>query len=157
MAAESRPDDRTLVMTREFAAPRALVFEAFTTIEHLKHWYAPDGMELDGEVDFRVGGALRLRMVGFGLDVTARGVYRDIASPERIVMAMLFDDVAGVEILQTVTLLERAGTTTLTMRMELTPWDRIPAAHHEAIRMRWGGASVGWSQAMEHLTKYLTR
>ena len=151
MAAEN---DHTLVMTRDFAAPRTLVFDAFSTIEHLKHWYAPDGMELDGDVDFRAGGALRLRMIGHGLDVTARGTYREIVRPERIVMVMTFEDLAGVEMVQTVTF---TGATTLTMRMELTPWDRIPAAHHEAMRMRWGGASIGWSQAMEHLAKYLTR
>lgn len=157
MAAESRPDDRTLVMTREFAAPRALVFEAWTKAEHLSQWFAPDQFTCDCDLDFRVGGALRIRLVGFGMDHTVRGVYREIVAPEKLVMAMKFDDMPEFEMLQTITLVERGGTTVLTMRQEIPPWERIPAPHHEMLKMRWRGASMGWSQTLQHLADFVAK
>jgi uncharacterized protein YndB with AHSA1/START domain len=144
-------------MTREFAAPRALVFEAWTKAEHLAQWFAPDGFELDCDVDFRPGGKLRIRMIGFGMDNTAHGVYREIVVPERIVLAIEFEDVPGVEMMQTITFEARGDKTLLTMRQEFPEWDRIPASAHPVMRMRWEGSSIGWSQTLQHLADFVAR
>jgi uncharacterized protein YndB with AHSA1/START domain len=157
MASESRPNDTTLVVTRELAAPRALVFDAWTKAEHLVQWYPPDGFRLECDLDFRPGGALRLRMIGHGMDHTVRGVYREIVRPERIVLAMQFDDVPDLELAQTITFVERDGVTTLTLRMELPPWDTIPAAHQSIMRFRWDGADRGASQTLAHLDAFVRR
>ncbi len=59
----SQPDwslDREIVITELLAAPRALVFEAWTNPEHLVKWFGPDGFEVENiECDVRVGGCWR--------------------------------------------------------------------------------------------------
>jgi len=57
------PSDREVVMTRDFAAPRRLVFEAWTSPMHLPHWLlGPSGWTMPVcEVDLRL--ALRLATV----------------------------------------------------------------------------------------------
>ncbi len=52
------PSDLEIKMVRVFDAPRALVFEAHSTCEHVKHWWGR-GNPLDCEMDFRPGGTYR--------------------------------------------------------------------------------------------------
>jgi len=87
------PSDREIVLTREFAAPRALVFEAFTRPEHLKHWWGLRGSTLTVcEVDLRPGGAWRFVTQGAkGQPEPFRGVYREITPPERLVYTFMYD------------------------------------------------------------------
>ncbi|HKE49179.1 MAG TPA: SRPBCC family protein [Rhodanobacteraceae bacterium] len=109
--------DREIVMTRVFDAPRDLVFDALTTPALLKRWFGPHGWTLtECEVDLRVGGAWRFFSTGpGGRTMGMRGVYREIVRPERILYTESFDDWAdqGAALITT-TLVERAGTTTLT-------------------------------------------
>ena len=66
--------ERELRITRTFNAPRALVFEAWSKAEHLKRWFAPNGFTVPAcELDFRVGGAYRPCMRGFGNDHWVHG------------------------------------------------------------------------------------
>ena len=109
--------DREIVMTRVFDAPRELVFKALTTPELLKRWFGPHGWTLtECEVDLRVGGAWRFLSKGpDGRTMGMRGVYREIAPPERIEYTESFDEWAeqGSAVITT-TLVERDGRTTLT-------------------------------------------
>src|SRR5262245_40384379 len=110
--------DREIVMTREFDAPRALVFEAYTKPELLKRWLGVvGGWSLDVcEIDLRVGGAYRYvwRHPEQG-EMGMGGVYREVVPPERIVSTEKFDQpwYPG-EAVGTVVLVERGGKTTLT-------------------------------------------
>lgn len=115
------PSDREIAMTREFDAPRRLVFDALTRPELLRRWLlGPDGWSLEVcEIDLRPGGRYRYewhhkdgRQMGMG------GEYREIVVPERIVSTEVFDDpwYEG-EALGTVTLVEDGGRTTLTTTM----------------------------------------
>src|SRR5882724_7531596 len=88
------PSDNEIAMTRVFAAPRRLVFDAMTKPELLKRWfYGPPGWSLAVcEVDLRVGG--RYRHVWRGPDGTEMGisgVHREIVVPKRIVATEKFD------------------------------------------------------------------
>ncbi len=110
--------EREIVMTRSFAAPRELVFEALTRPEHLKRWLGVfGGWSLAVcEIDFRVGGSYRYVWRGpNGEEMGMRGVYREIAPPDRFVATEKFDDpwYPG-DAIGTTTLVDRAGTTTLT-------------------------------------------
>jgi uncharacterized protein YndB with AHSA1/START domain len=109
------PTDREIVMTRIFDAPRHLVFDAFTKPELLKRWFGPRGWSLVVcEIDFKVGGAFRFVLRGpNGTDMGMRGVYREIAPPERSVHVESFDDYPGESLVTTV-LVEQDGKTTLT-------------------------------------------
>jgi uncharacterized protein YndB with AHSA1/START domain len=109
------PTDREIVMTRVFDAPRQMVFDAFSKPELLKRWFGPRGWSLVVcEVDFKVGGGFRFVLRGpDGRDMGMRGVYREIAPPERSVHMESFDDYPG-ESQVTAVFTEHEGTTTLT-------------------------------------------
>lgn len=111
--------DRDVVMTRDFDAPRAFVFDALTKPEHLRRWLlGPDGWELiTCDIDLRVGGRFRYVWRKHGdasTDMGMSGVYRAVEPPARIVSTELFDqDWTGGEAVSTVVLTEKQGRTTL--------------------------------------------
>ena len=88
------PGDRDIVLTREFDAPRRLVFDAWTKPELLTRWYGARGWNLIScEVDLRVGGAWRFVSRGpDGLEMGQSGVYLLVQPPERLVFTEVFDD-----------------------------------------------------------------
>ena len=111
-------DEPTIVITREFDAPRRLVFAAWTQPEHVRHWYGPSYLSFTVcEIDLRPGGRWRyvLRSPdgaehGFG------GEYREIAPPERLVYTEGYEAMPGHDYLVTLTFDERDGKTTLISR-----------------------------------------
>ncbi len=109
------PSDREIAMTRVFNAPRQMVFDAFSKPELLKRWFGPHGWSLVVcEVDFREGGGFRFVLRGpDGRDMGMRGVYREIAAPERSVHVESFDDYPG-ESQVTAVFVEHEGRTTMT-------------------------------------------
>src|SRR5438445_9474306 len=89
------PTDREIAITREFDAPRRLVFEAYTKPELLKQWLGvQNGWTLDVcEIDLRVGGKYRYVWRGPNReDMAMGGVYREIVPGEQIVATEKFDD-----------------------------------------------------------------
>ena len=114
--------EREIVMTRDFDAPRRLVFDALTKPELLKRWLGVfGGWELAVcDVDLKVGGAYRYvwRRSSDGSEMGLRGVYREIVPPERLVCTELFDEAwYPGEALVTTILAEQGGRTTLTSTM----------------------------------------
>ena len=109
--------EREVVLTRVFEAPRSLVFDALTKPELLRRWFGPRGYSLVVcEVDLKVGGSWRFVMRGpEGIEMGMRGVYREIAPPDRLVHTETFDDYASSgESIVTTRLVEHDGKTTLT-------------------------------------------
>jgi uncharacterized protein YndB with AHSA1/START domain len=115
------PSDREILMTRAFNAPRALVFEAWTRPELVRHWWGRDGLSMPVcEIDLRPGGAWRYTLRDpDGNEYRFRGVYREIAPPERLVYTECFDEpsIGSPEWLTTVTFHEDRGRTTMTSRI----------------------------------------
>ena len=103
-------------MTRVFDAPRQMVYDAFTRPELLKRWFGPRGWSLSVcEVDLRVGGGFRFILSGpDGRQMGMRGVYRELAPPDRSVHMESFDDFPGEPAQVTTVLVEQDGKTTLT-------------------------------------------
>lgn len=114
--------DREIVMTREFNAPRQLVFDAFTKPELIRRWLlGPDGWSMPiCEVDLRVGGKYRYvwRKDEGGQEMGMGGVFREIDRPKRIVNTEVFDEpwYPG-EGLNTTEFIEREGKTTVTQTL----------------------------------------
>ncbi len=110
------PTDCEIVMTRVFSAPRTLVFDAFTKPELLKRWQEAPGRLMEVcEIDLKVGGAYRFVWRGPGKkDVGMRGVYREVAPPERYVRTESWEDWDAGETLVTAILTEQRGQTTFT-------------------------------------------
>src|SRR4026207_1460592 len=81
------PTDEQILITREFDAPKHLVYKAWTTPELVRRWWAGTmGERAIAEVDVRVGGTWRWVMIANeGMEVAFHGEYREIVQDERIV------------------------------------------------------------------------
>jgi uncharacterized protein YndB with AHSA1/START domain len=114
------PADNQVLITREFAAPRHLVYRAWTTPELIKRWWSANRGEVTVvEVDLRVGGRWRYVMVANGgYEVGFHGEYREIVPNERIVSTEVFEGAPDAEALDTLTLAEHDGRTTLRVLVE---------------------------------------
>ena len=79
------PADNQILITREFAAPRHLVFLAWTTPELIRRWWSGGRGEVTGvEVDLRPGGRWRYVLVAEdGTEAAFRGEYREVVPDER--------------------------------------------------------------------------
>lgn len=118
LAAE--PGRPSLVMTRSFAAPRALVFDALSKPEFVRRWLlGPPGWTMPVcEIDFRVGGRYRYewRHEADGAGMGMGGVYREIVVPSRIVATEKFDQAwYPGEASAAYDLVEKAGRTTVAL------------------------------------------
>lgn len=114
------PTDREILISRSFAAPARIVFEAITRPEHVRRWWAPRsrGEMLVCEVDFRVGGGWRYVMrTNSGMEVGFSGKFLEIEAPVRVVQTEIFDPFPDAASVVTVTLREAAGRTTLESRI----------------------------------------
>jgi uncharacterized protein YndB with AHSA1/START domain len=110
------PAKPTIVTRRVVAAPRTLVFDAFTKPEYLKRWMGPRALTMVSCVsDLRVGGMWRMvHRTPDGQEFGLHGEFREIVRPERIVRTFVFEPFPDHEALETLTLDERDGKTTIT-------------------------------------------
>ena len=108
-------DDNRLVITRTFAAPAALVYEAMTRPEHIRQWWgAGHGEVTICEVDLRVGGRWHFAQVTpDGTEVSFSGEYRELDPPGRLVHTEVFDNVQSPPSLVETSLTEEGGVTHL--------------------------------------------
>ena len=115
------PTDQQILITREFAAPKHLVYKAWTTPELVKRWWSGQrGRMTIAEIDLRVGGMWRYVMnADGGFEVAFHGEYREIVRDERIVMTDVYEAMPGPGALVTVTFTENDGRTVLSLLMEL--------------------------------------
>jgi len=109
------PSDREIVITHVVEAPRELAFDAWTSPEHVPHWFGPRGTTVPVcEIDLRPGGAWHyLLRSPDGTDMARRDVYREVSRPDRLVSTESFDDYPG-ESLNTLVFTEEDGKTTIT-------------------------------------------
>jgi uncharacterized protein YndB with AHSA1/START domain len=123
------PTDEQILITREFDAPKHLVYEAWTTPELVKRWWTANrGEATVAEIDLRVGGAWRYVMVtDDGFEVGFHGEYREIVPNERIVSTEVYEGMPEGEALNTVTFTEVDGRTTLTILVQHTSKDHRDA------------------------------
>jgi uncharacterized protein YndB with AHSA1/START domain len=115
------PTDEQILITREFDAPKHLVYEAYTQPEHIRRWWhAKRGAVTVVEVDLRVGGGWRYVMVTpDGFEVAFHGEFREIVPNERLVSTEVFERMPDAEALDTATFAEVDGRTTLTILTQL--------------------------------------
>jgi uncharacterized protein YndB with AHSA1/START domain len=128
---ENATDD--FVISRVFDAPRERVWKAWTSAEALAQWWGPKGCTIRViKLDFRLGGVFHYAMAYRpGREMYGRFIYREIAAPGRLVFINSFSAAEGgitrapfpqlgdrwpLEVLNNVTLTEKDGKTTLTLR-----------------------------------------
>jgi uncharacterized protein YndB with AHSA1/START domain len=147
--------DRELVVTRIFAAPRQLVFEAWTDRDRLERWWGPKNFTNPVcEIDPRPGGAIRIHMrAPDGVVYPMSGIFQEILAPERLVFTSAALDADGApmfEILNTVTFAEHDGKTSLTLRAHVSKTTAAAPRH-------LAGMEMGWSQSLDRLAAEMSR
>ena len=151
--AEERNDDRAIVMTREFDAPRQLVWDAWTQPQHVAQWWGPNGFtNTIHEMEVKPEGVWRFTMHGpDGRDWPNRIVFREIVEPERLVYDHS-DDLPEptTRFHVTVTFEELGSRTRLTMR------SLFPSAEELRRVVEENGAVEGAKQHLERLRQHLT-
>lgn len=143
-----------LVITRVFDAPRELVFRAWTEPEHFARWFGPRGSTTPFlTMDARPGGILHFCHrfpEREHEDVWAKGVYLEVAAPERVVFGIHFSDPAGnrverpgfpAEMRIAATFAERGGGTEVTIR-------------HAGLEKDQGEVQ-GWTESLDRLAEEL--
>ena len=157
-----------LVISREFAAPRELVWKAWTEVERLQHWFGPRGLtSKHARLDFRPGGSFHYcQVTPDGREMWGLFQYREIVVPEKIVWVNCFSDSAGGitrhpfsdldwprQMLSEATFTERDGRTTVTLR-----WVPLDATDKEieVFNSHRPSMTQGWTGTFEQLTQYLT-
>jgi uncharacterized protein YndB with AHSA1/START domain len=115
------PTDDQILITREFDAPRHLVYRAYTEPELIRRWWSGRRGEVtSADVDLRVGGTWRYVMVAHdGSDVAFHGEFREIVQNERIVSTEVYEDAPDSEAVDLVTFTEAGERTTLSILMQL--------------------------------------
>jgi uncharacterized protein YndB with AHSA1/START domain len=113
------PAEEQILITREFDAPKDLVYKAWTTPELVKQWWSGERGEVTlAEIDLRVGGAWRYVMTGEGFEVGFHGEYQELVPNERIVSTEVFEGMPDAASLNTLTLTETDGRTLLTILVQ---------------------------------------
>ena len=153
--------DRELIVTRFLDAPRALVWKAWTTPEHVAVWWRPEDFDvLDCEIDLEVGGSFRVTLRGpDGTLYPGNGIFREVVPPELIVYEGLTDDPDGRNpggagmppgARVTVTFEEHGGKTAVTVVT------RFPSAAAQGAAIE-SGYDRGWSDGLAQLATLLRR
>jgi uncharacterized protein YndB with AHSA1/START domain len=143
------PSDTQILITREFNAPRHLIYRAWTTPELIKRWWsAKRGEVTQADVDLRVGGKWRwVIMTDRDFEVAFHGEYRELVPNERIVYTEVFEGVPNGDddpAVVTLTLAEKAGRTVMTQLSQLSS-----QATRDAILE--SGMEAGMQDAMDLL------
>lgn len=149
---------KNFVISREFAAPRELVWKVFTDPEHLRQWWGPKGFKVfHAKMDFRPGGSFHYGMSTPEGGTTIWGMmrYLEIAPPDRIVLISAFSDEHGglgrhplaptwpPEMHSIFTFEDVGGKTRFTVNWRphnATPEEQATFdAGHDSMRGGWGG------------------
>jgi uncharacterized protein YndB with AHSA1/START domain len=143
-----------LVISRTFAAPRELVFKAWSSAEHLKRWFSPEGCTVpEAEIDFRPGGVFDLCMRSpEGQDYWSKGSYIEISPPDRLVFTtvVMIGGSKKFTVHTTVTFEADGAGTRMTVRQAFD-------IHDEAFLSAVEGSSEGWRTTLDKLEREVAR
>jgi uncharacterized protein YndB with AHSA1/START domain len=160
------PASKPFVISREFNAPRDLVYKLWTDREHLGKWFGPKGMTMEHkEFDFRPGGVVHYSMtLPDGKKMWGKWMIREIVPPSKLVWVNCFSDEQGglgkhpfapdwpAEMLTVVTFVEIAGKTKITIE-----WSTLNAtpAEQKVFDSSHAGMNQGWGGTFEQFEAYL--
>jgi uncharacterized protein YndB with AHSA1/START domain len=154
---------RTVTLTRDFDAPRALVYQMFTDPAHFRRWHGPKGYTCPVcEMDVRVGGVyLNAMRAPDGQDIWSTGRYLEVVPNERLVMTDSFADAQGNVV--PATHYGMPADFPLEMRVTMTFAD-LPDGKTRFTLEHAGlpagdmadGAAVGWAESFDKLVAGLS-
>jgi len=169
-AAPLPPLGTPFVFARIVAAPRAVVWNAWTDPTALLHWFGPKGCTLTAaSLDLRPGGVFHYAMETPGGTMWGKWLFREVVAPERLVLIQCFSDATGgvtrhpfspnwpLLTYSVLTLSEAAGQTTMTLAW--SPWDGDDLARatfdssHPDMERGWSGTFAALLQYLQSVTK----
>jgi uncharacterized protein YndB with AHSA1/START domain len=167
-ASEKDSSETTFVIRRTFDAPRDLVWKAYTEPERLAQWWGPKGFTMiSTKVDLRPGGIFHYGMrAPNGTEMWGKFIYREIVPPERLVFIVSFSDEQGgvtrhpfsatwpLEVMNTVTLTEADGKTTVTI---VGGPHAASEEERETFKAAHDGMQAGFKGTFDQLAEYLAR
>ena len=111
----AEPGKHDILMTREFNAPRELIFRAMTEPALVARWWGQDSATtIVDRMEAIAGGSWRyIQRDAEGNEYAFRGVYHDVQAPERMIYTFEFEGMPGHVMLETITLEEQNGITTI--------------------------------------------
>jgi len=143
LADNNSASSQKITVAREFNAPCALVFSAWTDARHLSSWFSPEGVECRSfDTDIRVGGRYRLHMVSKNGDHIAFGEYKEIIPNRRLRFTWNRKDTPALSTLVTVEFEDLGQTTRLTLTHEGFTEQEDAADHKE-----------GWTSLLEKFAR----
>lgn len=154
------------VLERSFAAPRDLVWRAWTQADHLARWWGPKGCTINVlKLELRPGGLFHYRMEFGAMTSWARWVFRDIEPPRRLVFLSGFsDEQAGsnrhplqacwpLDLLTTIEFVELEKRTLV--RIRWAPWN-ASESERAAFESAYDSCFGGWSGSLDKLDDHLS-
>ncbi|MES2616583.1 MAG: SRPBCC family protein [Bacteroidota bacterium] len=148
----SKIQGREIIITRLIKAPRELIFEVWTSPEHIKHWYGPNGFTTTThEMNLTPGGVWDFTLHGpDGRDYHNRIKFIEIIRPEKLVYKHTGDDdTQPVDFHATVTFEENKEATLITMRSTFASTGALQRV------VETYGAEEGAKQMLSRLDDYL--
>jgi uncharacterized protein YndB with AHSA1/START domain len=166
--------DLSIVLTREFDAPVALVYKCWTDPQFLAQWWGPHGMRASAEMEVRAGGKFRLTMHSSnGEDYPLTGEFLDVVEERSLVMEMHLDDhpanwhdylaeafrkAGGDEdTLPSLTVVTKVGFLALSPERTRLTVEQVFATAAERDAFAEMGSAQGWGQSFEKLDALLER
>lgn len=162
------PHDAQFHISRNVAAPIAMVWKAYTEQEPLMQWFGPSGFSLPyNHFDLRVGGHFHYCLrTPTGLDMWGKWTFMDIAAPHKLSMVITFSDAQGgvtrhplspnwpLQTLSTTTFAEAGDKTLVSI-----DWEPYQATHDEIAAFRAGHAAMaqGCNASFDQLDTYLAQ
>ena len=147
---ESNKKLEPLVVSRTFPAPRDLVFKAWSSAEHIKRWFCPQGCSVpEAEVDFRPGGVFAVCMrMPTGEDHWSKGTYDEISPPNRLAFsgAVIIGGETKFTVYTTVTFEDDGAGTRMTVRQAYQ-------IHDPAYLFAIEGSAEGWRTTLDKLER----
>jgi uncharacterized protein YndB with AHSA1/START domain len=142
-------DDRVLVITREFDAPRALVWAAWIDFNHARNWMGAPGHPMKSmQNDLRAGGHWRNVMRHDGKEMPQGGVYREIREPQLLSFTFAWEEPDG----------SRGHETLITLRLDEIAPDKTRMTFQQGVfptTSTRDGHRQGWNRALDAFEQFL--
>lgn len=159
---------KAFVISREFKAPKKLVYEAWTEPARLEQWWGPKGFTVRVvKLELQSGGIFHYAMrTPDGNEMFGKFVYRGVQPEMQLAFVVSFADADAnavrhpmapdwpLELLSIVTFAERAGRTTLNLRA--VPVNPTPA-EEAAFAAGQESLNKGWTGTLDQLEAHLSR
>jgi uncharacterized protein YndB with AHSA1/START domain len=155
--ARSAVQPAPLRVSRVFSAPREALFKAWSSADHIKRWFCPDGYSVpEAIVEMRVGGRFEVCMRSpEGVEHWTKGTFTEVVAPERLTIDHhVIDPCGGGPLFSAVTQVRFSAASQGTL-MEVVQTYRVADAAKVEPMLK--GAPEGWRQTLDKLEAEVAR